>query len=165
MARPILLGALFVSLALNVFIGGAFVGAHLQKTKEPAPAPVLAAGQRNPIIAAIRELPPEYQQAWRDQGPEHARAYGPKAREARRLVRETMQSLGSDPFDTEAALAALARARGLEHEARMAMDRRLVTFAAGLPQAERKRFGEALARPRLGRGGAGEGDRRALPDR
>ena len=163
--RPILHGALFVSLALNVFVGGAFVGAHLEKAKAPPAQPVPALGQRNPIVAAVRELPPEYQQAWRAQGPEHARTVAPKAREARRLVRETMQSLGSEPFDAEAALADLARARALEHEARVAMDRRLVTFAASLPQPERKRFGEALARPRLGRGGAGEGDRRALPDR
>jgi len=165
MARPLLYGALFASLALNVFIGGAFVGMHLQNAKEPPPAAAPAAGPRTPLMAAIRALPPEHQQAWRDQNPEYARTVAPKAREARRLARATMQSFGAEPFDTEAALADLARARALEHEARVAMDRRLVTFAATLPQAERKQFGEALARPRLGRGGAGESDRRALPDR
>jgi hypothetical protein len=63
--RPILHGALFVSPALNVFVGGAFVGAHLTKAKEPAPA--ASAGPfgppRNPLIAAIRALPPERQVA------------------------------------------------------------------------------------------------------
>jgi uncharacterized membrane protein len=165
MPRRLLYGALFASLALNVFIGGAFVGAHLQKAKAPAPALSGAIGPRSPVVAAVRTLPPEQQQAWRDQNPEFARTYGPKAREARRLAQETMRSFGSDRFDAETALAELARARDLEHEARVAMDRRLVTFAATLPPAERKAFGEALARPRLGRGGAGEGDRRALPDR
>jgi uncharacterized membrane protein len=165
MPRRILYGALFASLALNVFIGGAFVGAHLQKPREPAPAPLAPVGQRNPVIAAVRALPPQYQQVWRDQNPEFARTYGPKAKEARRLARETMLGFGSEPFNAEAALAELARARDLEHEARVAMDHRLVTFAASLPPAERKAFGEELARPRLGRGGAGKGDGRTLPDR
>jgi uncharacterized membrane protein len=162
--RPILHGALFVSLALNVFVGGAFVGSYLTKAKEPPPAlAATAPGQRNPVIAAVRALPPEHQMAWRDQGPEYARIYGPKAREARRLARETMRGFDAEPFDAEAALANLARARDLEHESRVAMDRRLVSFAATLPQAERAAFGEALAKPRLGRGG--DDRRAALPDR
>lgn len=160
--RPILHGALFASLALNVFVGGAYVGSYLIKAKEPPPA-VAAPTQRNPVIAAVRALPPEHQAAWRDQGPEYARTYAPKAREARRLARETMLGFGAEPFDAEAALVNLARARDLEHESRVAMDRRLVTFAATLPQGERAAFGEALAKPRLGRGGD---DRRpALADR
>jgi len=166
--RPILHGALFVSLALNVFIGGAFVGAHLEKVRAPPAAPgegVAQAVQRNPLITAVRALPPELQQAWRDGNPAFATTYAPKAREARRLARETMQGFGAEPFDPQAATASLERARALEHEARVAMDRRIVAFAATLPQAERARFGEALARPRLGRGGAGEAGRPALPDR
>jgi len=162
--RPILLGALFVSLALNVFVGGAFVGAHLTKAQTPPPAAAAPApGQRNPVIAAVRALPPEHQAAWRDLGPEYARTYAPKAREARRLARATMRGFAAEPFDAEAALANLARARALEHESRVAMDRRLVTFAATLPQPERAAFGEALARPRLGRGG--DDGRPALADR
>lgn len=167
MDRRILLGALFASVALNVFIGGAFVGAQLQKARTPPAATAMerAAVQRNPVMAAIRTLPPERQAAWRGGGAEHARTYGPKAREARRLARETMQSFGDDPFDRDAAVERLARARGLEHEVRVAMDRRLVDFAATLPPGERRQFGEALARPRLGRGGARQDDRGALPDR
>lgn len=161
--RPLLHGALFVSLALNVFVGGAFVGSYLTQAKAPPPAAAPPTGQRNPVIAAIRTLPPEHQAAWREQGPEYARTYGPKAREARKLVRETMQGFAAEPFDAEAALASLARARDLEHESRVAMDRRLVAFAATLPQAERAAFGEALAKPRLGRGG--DGGRAALPNR
>jgi uncharacterized membrane protein len=167
MDRRILLGALFASVALNVFIGGAFVGAQLQKARTPPAAAAMepASVQRNPVTAAIRTLPPERQAAWRDGGPEHARTYGPKAREARRLAREAMRSFGEEPFDRDAAVARLARARGLEHEVREAMDRRLVDFAATLPPDERRQLGEALARPRLGRGGAGQDRRGALPDR
>lgn len=166
MDRRILVGALFASVALNVFIGGAFVGAQLQKAKSPPAARMEpAAVQRNPVMAAIRALPPERQAAWREGGPEHARAYGPKAREARRLARETMRSFGEEPFDRDAAIERLARARGLEHEVRVAMDRRLVDFAATLPPGERRQLGEALARPRLSRGGSGQDLRGALPDR
>ncbi|TAJ69993.1 MAG: periplasmic heavy metal sensor [Phenylobacterium sp.] len=163
--RPILHGALFVSLALNVFVGGAFVGAHLTKAKDAAPAATAPGpGQpRNPLLTAIRALPPEHQAAWRDQNPEYARTYGPKVREARTLVRETMRGLGAQTFDADMALASLARARDLEHESRMAMDRRLVAFAATLPQAERAALGDALAKPRLGRNS--DGRRPALADR
>lgn len=164
MSRPVLYTALFASLALNVFVGGAFVGAHLTKSKTPA-AEVAESRQRNPIIAATRDLPPEAQAAWRDQFPEHQRTYGPKMREARQLARQTMRSFGDEPFDARAATAHLERARALEHESRVAMDRRLVEFAATLSPAERARFGEALAQPRLGGRGAGDRDRRALSDR
>lgn len=167
MARPILLGALFASLALNVFIGGAFVGAQLEKARAPrAERAMAAAVQRNPLVAAVRVLPPEHRQAWRDQNPAFAAAYGPKTREARRLAREAMEGMGAEPFDPQASIAELERARALEHEARVAMDRRIVTFAATLPREERAAFGQALARPRLGRGGRpGDGGGQALPDR
>jgi len=161
--RPILHGALFVSLALNVFVGGAFVGAHLQQAKTPVvAAPAVA---RAPLVMAVRGLPPEAQAAWRETNPDYARAYGPKVREARRLSRQAMLSFGDEPFDPRTTLETLSRARALEHEARTAQDQRIVTFAATLPQAERKAFGEALARPRLGGGRAGQGDRGALADR
>lgn len=149
MSRPLLLGALFVSLALNVFIGGAFVGAHLTRSKEPPPQAAAEAGfrGRNPLAQAVRTLPPESQAAWREDGAEFARTFGPKAREARKLARETLRGFGAEPFDKDAALAALARARAMEHENRLAMDRRIVTFAASLPADQRATFGEALARP------------------
>lgn len=148
MSRPLLLGALFVSLALNVFIGGAFVGAHLVKSKEtPASAGGVGFRGRNPLGQAVRTLPPESQAAWREGGLAFAQTYGPKAREARQLARETLRGFGDEPFDKDAALAALARARAAEHHNRMAMDRRIVEFAATLPRDQREAFGEALAKP------------------
>ena len=72
------------------------------------------------------------------------------------LARRTLASFGDEPFDADAKLAALRQARAVEAEGRVEMDRRIVTFAATLPAADRARFGEALARPaapRLGRGG------------
>lgn len=165
MSRPVFYAALFASLALNVFVGGAFVGAHLTKAKAPPSVDGVGPGRRNPILSALRELPPEAQATWRAQFLEHQRTYGPKGREARQLVRRTMRGFGAEPFDAQAATANLERARALEHESRVAMDRQLVEFAATLPQAERARFGEALAQPRLGGRGVRDRDHGALPDR
>ena len=141
MPRWLLPAALFVSLALNVFVVGAFVGVHMAGGRPPSapsdPRP------RNPVAAAVRTLTPEQQAAWRAQMPE----FGPKVRQARQQVRQTLLSLGDDPFDADAKLAALKQARAVESEGRAEMDRRLVTFAATLPPAARARFGEALARP------------------
>ena len=148
MSRPLLLGALFASLALNVFIGGAFVGVHLAKAKPPDPPPAAEGLRaRNPLQAAVRALPPESQAAWREGAAGFARDVAPRAREARQLARGAMAGLGSEPFDAAATLAALKRARAVEYQTRLAMDERIVTFAATLPADQRKTFGEALARP------------------
>jgi uncharacterized membrane protein len=158
----LLAGGLFVSLALNVFIGGAFLGSHLAGGRGGAHEPQMRG--RNPVVLAVRELSPEAQAAWRAGSPAYVREIAPKHREARRLARETMQGFGRDPFDAEGAFETLKRARALEHEARVAMDRRVVDFAARLPAEERARFGEALARPALGRGRAADRGRATLPD-
>ena len=148
--------ALFISLALNVFgvgavVGARMTGAHLALPgREPPPAEAQVR-PRNPVMAAVRTLSPEQQAAWRAQMPEYAQNYGPKVREARRLTRETMRGFGAEPFDQAAVLADLRKARGLEHESRLEMDRRLVAFAATLSPADRTRFGEALARPAVRR--------------
>ena len=150
MNRPALWIALFVSLALNVFVAGAFVGARLTNaptTTEAAASSGPGQRPRNPIILAVRTLSPQSQAAWREQGAGLAQTVGPRSREARELARETMRGLGAETFDAEAALAKLRRARTLEHENRLAMDRRLVAFAASLPPDERARFAEALSRP------------------
>jgi uncharacterized membrane protein len=165
MPRWLLPTALFVSLALNVFVVGAFVGGRLAGGK-PEAQPSAEMRPRNPVMAAVRTLSPEQQAAWRAQMPEFAQNYGPRVRDARRTVRETMRSFGDEPFDAGAKIAALRKARAVEQAGRMEMDRRLVTFAATLPAADRARFGEALARPTLGRrGGGGRGDGAALPER
>ncbi|WP_293901559.1 periplasmic heavy metal sensor [Phenylobacterium sp.] len=161
MPRWLLPAALFVSMALNVFVVGAFVGVHLAGGKLPAQA--AQPRPRNPVAAAVRELTPDEQAAWRAQMPSFAQTYGPKVREARQLVRQSMLGFGDPAFDPTATLANLQRARAVEQASRAELDRRLVTFAATLPAADRARFGEALARPVSGGGRAGGGQ--ALPNR
>ena len=145
MPRWLLPAILFVSLALNVFGVGAFVGVHTAAGRLPSalsdPRP------RNPVAAAVRTLTPEQQAAWRAQAPGDGQAFGSRMRQARQTVRQTLLSFADDPFDADAKLAALKQARAVESEGRAEMDRRLVTFAATLPPAARARFGEALARP------------------
>ncbi len=149
MPRWLLPTALFVSLALNVFVVGAFVGVHLAGREQHRGPPDLR--PRSPVAAAVRELSPEQQAAWRAQMPDFAQTFGPKVREARQLTRQTFRGFGDDPFDADAKQAALKQARALEQESRAEMDRRLVAFAAKLPPADRAKFGEALARPALRR--------------
>ena len=163
MARPWLIGALFASLALNVFVVGVFIGSRLEKADPPARAG--AATVRSPVMMAVRTLTPEQQAAWRAEGPAFNQTYAPKAREARRLARETLRGLGDERFDAETARTELARARALEHEARVAMDQRLVAFAGTLPPDARKRFADALARPALSRGDVRDRQGVALRDR
>ena len=83
-------------------------------------------------------------------------------RQARNLRREAWRRLGDEPFQPQQVLAELERARAMEGQGRAELDRRIVEFAAGLSQDERRRMGEALAAQ--GRGG-GSGRRAALADR
>lgn len=151
MSRPLLLGVLFASLALNVFIVGAFVGAQLWKAGEPAspPAPVAAVGERprSPLMTALGVLPPESREAWRESGRDFMVNQAPRARAARRLAREAMRGFGNEPFDQAGTIAALEKARKAEYESRVAMDHRIVAFVATLPREQRERFGTALAQP------------------
>ncbi|MEW5685129.1 MAG: periplasmic heavy metal sensor [Pseudomonadota bacterium] len=164
MSRKFLFAALFASLALNLFIGGALAGAKFAEHRPRKEAGEQRGGGRNPVMLAVRQLSPESQAAWRKDAAE-GQALMPKMREARLLARETMHGFASPDFDKEAAYANFKRARGLEYEARLAMDRRLVDFAAGLPPEERAKFGEALGKPALGRGRPADRRGAALPDR
>ena len=152
MPRWLLPTALFVSLALNVFVVGAFLGLHMAGGRPPPPAAADGPRARNPLAAAVRQLTPEQQAAWRARMSERGPEFGPRLREARQLARRTMASFGDQPFDADAKLAALKRARLVEAVGRMEMDRRIVAFAATLPAADRARFGEALARPAVAPG-------------
>lgn len=146
--------ALSVSLAVNVFIVGAFVGSRLSDGARGMP--VSAKGpeprSRNPVGAAIRELSPEAQAAWRAGSLEFSTRAAPKMREARTLSQAAFRSLGDAEFSPEATRANLERARTLEFEGRVEMDRRLVAFVETLSPADRSRLADALARPRAPRG-------------
>ena len=146
MRQPLIWIVLFLSLALNVFGLGAYVGARV--TAGPGQTSAAAVPpQRNPVNAAVRQLSPDAQSAWRAQMPSYAANFAPKMREARQIARQTMLDFSADPLDQAQARAGLAKARTLELEGRTEMDRRLVAFAATLSPEDRKVFAEALANP------------------
>lgn len=153
MNRTVLLTTLFVSLALNVFVVGTFVGSRFNGGR-PESSPTGSGPERrdrNPVNAAIRTLSPEAQAAWRAQAPAFLSTYGPDLRDTRRAIQGAAQGLGADPFDAPAAISNFQRARELEHRTRLVMDRRLVAFAATISPEDRARLARALARPRQDR--------------
>jgi uncharacterized membrane protein len=167
MGRRWLLIGLFASVALNLFIVGGLVGAALSgvRLRPPPPEP----RGRAPMAMVIRELPPEQQDAWREQGRAFAEANRPRFREARQLSRRAAERFGEQPFPRDAILADLKRARALEQETRVANDERVVSFAAGLPPEQRVVLSRALRPPggsgrRGPRGPDGRGGP-GLPDR
>jgi uncharacterized membrane protein len=154
MNRTILLTALFLSFALNVFGAGALLGARLSSDRSES-NPVGVAPERRgrgPINAAIRSLSPEAQAAWHAQTPTFLSTHGPGLRAARRATQAAIEGLGADPFDANLAATDLKRARDMDHANRLAIDRRLVAFAATLSTEDRGRLAVALARPRPSRG-------------
>jgi uncharacterized membrane protein len=140
-SRRTLLILLFVSLALNLFVLGAVAGAtFLPQLFHPhrPPAPFMAAG---------RALSPAQAEAYREALSSQAMAVRGDLREARRLRRDAWLRLGAEPMDAAAITAELDKARGLEGDARAAVDRRILDFASRLPAADRAKLGQALAVP------------------
>jgi len=175
MSRRLLLIVAFVSLALNLFLIGGVVGAGLMGLRGP-PQHRPEARSGPGMAAAAQALTPDQRQAWRMMLREQAQASGPDLREARVVRRDAWRKIGEEPMDTQAILAELARSRAIEQQARTAMDRQMVAFAADLAPTDRERLGEALSRPperRMGgsgRGGPGPGrgpggGQPGLPDR
>lgn len=148
-----------VSLAFNLFLVGAIVGALVIGAHRP-----MLRGEPRPgraLFAAAQDLTPEQQQAYRSALRDQTRAMAPKLREAREARRSAWRRLGENPVDQAAVARDLDRARALEIEARGAIERRILAFAATLPAEDRARFAEHLSRAAPGPGG--EGGRRPPP--
>lgn len=147
------------SLALNLFLIGAVVGALVigahkpTRRGEPRPGPAL--------FAAAEALGPEQQRAYHMALRNETRAMAPKLREAREARRSAWRRLGEDPVDQAGAARDLDRARALEVEARGAIERRILAFAATLPPDERAQLAERLSR--AAPGPRGEMGRRPPP--
>jgi uncharacterized membrane protein len=158
MSRKTLVILLFVSLAVNLFVMGAFAGVALTRFRPPPPQHF---GQGRPgLAAAAAALTPEQREAWRQALRDQAQESAPKLRESRMVRRQAWDGLGAEPLDAAAIRADLARSRQLEQDARAAMDERMVAFAATLSPQERAAFGKAVAqRPGMGGPGMGGGGR------
>ncbi|RAK56706.1 periplasmic heavy metal sensor [Phenylobacterium deserti] len=147
MSRKALLIALFVSLTVNVFVVGALAGAALTNLRPPPPERSRGGGPMGPAVAA---LSPGAQEEWRSALRDGQPGVAARFREARMIRRAAWARLGADQVDTQAVLKELERARAIDGETRAELDRRIVSFAAGLTPEDRKRFAQALAQPRGG---------------
>ena len=137
---------LFASLALNLFILGAFVGvvglgAHLRARHGEGPR------LGGPMAIAARSLPPDQAIAFRNVLRDQVAAVQPQIRQAQHLRRQAFLRLSDDPVDAPAIFRDLQAARAQQIQAQDTVDHGIVAFAAHLPREQRARFGEALARP------------------
>lgn len=150
MSRRTLLIALFISLAVNLFLVGTLAGGlvigHRLRADRPPP---MQRGMSQPLWRAGDRLPPQqaqaYRQALRGAGPELRQAmHGARAERA-----EAWRSLGAEPFDPAATKRRLAGVRGREADARGRIEEQIVDYAAGLPVADRAALAKGLTeRPR-----------------
>jgi uncharacterized membrane protein len=150
-----LLVALFVSLAVNLFVLGALAGVYLFGPRLHHRPPEFRGGGP-PMMAAAAALPEDQRAAYHEALRAEAMRVGPQLREARQIRRQAWARLAADPVDGGAITADLDRSRALETQARADVDHAILGFAVKLPAAERARLGQALAEPpRRGRRGAG----------
>jgi uncharacterized membrane protein len=136
----ILLG---LSLVLNVFVIGAFVGVFFGPTIGlPAPG-----GPRsNPMMAAADRLDPTDRDVFRALMQDEVQRQGPTALDARVARRQAAELLRQPTFDRAAAGAALDRARGDDMQVRQAVENALLDFAGRLDQQGRTILSEGLGR-------------------
>jgi uncharacterized membrane protein len=146
--------ALAVSLALNLFVIGAGVGAEFQRHRmvqmRVAPVP------GNPMMRAGDGLPPDQREAYRMRMRQAGLANQPLLA-ANRAARDKVADAFSAPtFDADAATRALAASRDAENTARAQLENAVVEFAKGLTLDQRKVLAEGLRQPpQGGRGGRG----------
>jgi uncharacterized membrane protein len=148
-----LLIALFVSLAVNLFVLGALAGVYLFGPRLHHRPPEFRGGGPAMMMAAAA-LPESERAAYQDALRAEASRVAPQVHEARRIRRAAWARLAADPLDAAAINADLARARALETQSRADVDTAVLGFAAKLPAADRARLSAALAEPpRHGRRG------------
>jgi len=136
----ILLG---LSLVLNVFVVGAFVGVFFgQATGLARPG----APRPNPIMAAADRLNPVDRDSFRALMQDEVQREGPTALDARLARRQAGDLLRAPTFDRAAAAAALDRARSDDAQVRQAIENAMLDFAAKLDQRDRSTLADGLGR-------------------
>jgi uncharacterized membrane protein len=134
--------ALIGSAALNLFLVGALAGvvgmglrmSHAHSAARPllgTAAMSLTPSDRAKLMTNLRS---------------QAATVRPLNAEARGLRRDAWAALGEPTLNPNAVKDALAKARGLDQQARGAVEDSVVDFAAALPAGERGAFGQAMAR-------------------
>lgn len=147
MSQRALIISLVVSVALNLFGVGAVVGglviAHRLHGMGPPPPAMMGPG---PLWAAADGLPPAHRDAYRNALHQQAQGLVDQVRAAREARRAAWTSLRTEPLNSTAVSASLAKARDLEMRARVGVEQTIVDFAATLPPPERAQLSEALVK-------------------
>ncbi len=134
---------LAVSLIVNVFVVGAFVGVFLVHAFGPRPP----AGQRGGgLMAAAARLDPTDQEVFRSLLQDEMQREGPTQLDARMARREVVALMRAPTFDRAAAGAALDRARNDDMEVRRAIENTVLDFAAKLDPQGRTTLADGLGR-------------------
>jgi uncharacterized membrane protein len=154
---------LFVSLALNLFLVGAIVGALVIGGRMREVRAEMRRGPGPGLWSAAQGLSPESQRAYHVALRGRSRETGDALRQSREARRAAWARLKAEPFDAAAMQADLDRARALEGQARGGVERRIVEFAATLTPQERVALAEQLARAAPGPRGDGRMRRMGPP--
>jgi uncharacterized membrane protein len=132
--------AILVSVALNLFLGGALVAGFIS----------LRAGGRMINAGALRiagaELPEDERRPFRRALRDARNAMLPTIAQSRAAKAQAADLLRQPLVDQPAVMAALDRARADDMAVRAAVERRAVAFAATLPPADRAKLADVMTK-------------------
>jgi uncharacterized membrane protein len=138
--RPVKI-ALAVSLAVNVFVIGAVVGAIYMHMHAGGPSRM-----GNPLLRASEALRPDDRTAFRQMLRAQIPLVRPIQTDAREARREAMTALEAASFDRAAVGALIARARADDEKTREVLEDAVLDFVAKLPADERAAMVDAMRR-------------------
>jgi uncharacterized membrane protein len=128
-----LVTALFVSLAVNLIVGGSLIGAIWRAYAPPPGGPFIIPN----LLGYASTLPPERRKELWDRTAEERAHVRPFRREVRAARQETVKALIAEPFDREKFVAIQAKQVEIENRARSAAQQLYVKIADHLTPEER----------------------------
>jgi len=133
------------SMTLNVFLVGAAAGIYIAGARI-APSTSLKLRPAPNIWVAAEALPPPDRLRFRAMLRDRAATLQPQLQAVHGARMEASALISAPNFDTSAISAAFERARLGEATVRSEFDRALISYLAGMPQAERAALAEAMVR-------------------
>lgn len=139
-----LLAGLLASVALNLFLVGAGVGALIYSRVAPKAVATSGSPSRAPLRTMTDALAPEHRAPYRAGVRRSLDASMGDVQEARRLRSEAYDLMSAPTFDPAAVVDRLDRARTLEMGARRRVEADMIAYSATLQPAERARLAETM---------------------
>lgn len=134
---------LFVSLGLNLFLVGLIVGGLTLGARDRA---TRGHAKSRSLISVAERLEPANRESFHALLRREAEEARPRVRALRQARGEAATAVTADPYDPQAAAAALDRARAEELALRRELDREVLVYAVRLSPDERALLAEALRR-------------------